>query len=192
MAIYEGMLWCDLEATGTKLPESEIIQIGCILTDNKLNEQGHVEFTIRPKAQPEDWGDVARKMHTENGLLEKAMASPIGLGTAELEVLHWLGMLVPDRKTIFHLAGSGVAAYDRPFLNHYMPALAKRLAYSAYDVGHIRRLAKLVGVDPQINEKKDHTSLGDLRCHIAEAKFWLELIKLGAENILTTDQLVSQ
>ena len=84
-----------------------------------------------------------------------------------IDLLHGHGV----RKGLVHLAGSGVAAFDRPFLARHMPQLHAYLHYAPIDVGVLRRTWQMwTGNDlVTVNQDKTHRALDDARCHLAEA-----------------------
>jgi oligoribonuclease (3'-5' exoribonuclease) len=70
-----------------------------------------------------------------------------------------------------HLAGSGVAAFDKPFPARHMPRLHGMLHYAPIDVGVLHRTWRMwTGTDlVTVNQDKTHRALDDARCHLAEA-----------------------
>ena len=133
-------IWLDLECTGSNPPEVQsIIEVGVILTDGDLNELDCISLLVVP--QPDhlrNMDEVVTRMHTKNGLLDDLKVGAIPLVQAENALLNWL----PDQKGHIPIGGSGVAHYDRRLLDCWMPRFSRRLSYSHYDVGTVRRLIR--------------------------------------------------
>lgn len=148
------LLWLDLETTGTDETKDSIIEIGCVLTDADLNEIG--TFTMYVEPTDEALGrllrnEVVREMHAANGLLD-LIADPDGAAVrpheAASELLGWLDSHSVGKVAI---AGSGVAHFDRRFLDRGTtveaadPDTAHRLMEQHYSDRHAARIAQIVG-----------------------------------------------
>lgn len=133
-----------------------------------------------------------RAMHEASGLLSKvtdiSTTSPYRWINpdhkhTQLEILdNWIADTIDAAKprgkadigpdTTVHLAGSGVAEFDRPFINRDLPNTASRLHYRSIDVGIIRRAHQMwsnTDLPSDINDAKTHRAYDDIACHIAEA-----------------------
>lgn len=180
MPKIEHLLWLDLETTGTDERLDAIIEVGCILTTPDLQDLDDWRCAARPPAaalQRLMEVDVVREMHQANGLLDlitgRNHVVP-ELSQLERALMGWLEEwnVEPHRVA---LAGSGVAHFDRRFIDAQMPSLSKHLVYWSIDVGVIRRahqlwLPDVVLPSANINEGKTHRAADDIRCHLEEAR----------------------
>lgn len=180
-AARDHLLWLDLETTGSDETKDCIIEVGCILTTDALEEVAEWECVVRPTA--EGFGrlmlnPVVRSMHASNGLLEAL--DPLGeAGHEELprpdqaakSLLTWLA-LNDAKKDRTVLAGSGVGHFDRRFIARWMPQVDRFLRYWCIDIGVVRRAHGMWVGTPvsSANDAKTHRALDDARCHLAEAR----------------------
>lgn len=173
------LLWLDLETTGGDETKDSIIEIGCILTTQKLEPIAPFESLVTPEAEGLGrlmMDPVVRPMHENNGLLAEILK--LGSGgdlrphNVAQECLNWM---TQNGATPGHvvLAGSGVGHFDRRFIRRWMPRLDRYLRHWVVDVGVIRR-AHRMWVDPAYvskqNEAKTHRALDDAQCHLEEAR----------------------
>lgn len=179
-----NLLWLDLETTGSDPNNDQILEIGAFVTDyNLVIQSGSFERIIKL----ETWGynrlmdnEYVRRMHQGNGLLIESMNSTTTIQQAD-EAMHnfiqkYLKYVEKADKDLIRLAGSGVAAFDKPVIEAQMPLLAEHLIYSTLDVGHIRRFLKMCGV--MVNDdNKPHRALADADMHYGEACRYQEYLK---------------
>ena len=169
-------VWMDLEMTGLDDKTCTIIQMATIVTDGALNELACLELTIwQPDSALETMTPFVRRMHTDNGLLERVRKSDVSLPEAEQKTLELLTQHVGYRKGI--LAGNSIWQ-DRRFLLRYMPNLEQYLHYRQIDVSTVKVLSKQwygsKGEPPQ--KPSTHTALEDIRASIAELKFYKDAV----------------
>lgn len=190
------LLWIDCESTGLNTDVDEIIEIACILTHaDSLDEVGRFHALLRPS--PEGLmrlvsNPVVLRMHTRNGLLLELAELPSSEDAddvldAEIEV--WLRRYVDDREDTVHLAGSGVAAFDRPLIQRLLPAIDSYLHYAPIDVGVLKRTWKM-WVGHEItgdNEAKNHRAMDDVAGHLNEARAFRERFKVVHETLQAKD-----
>lgn len=172
------LFWVDLETTGTDKDGSyddvHLLEIAAIVTDFALNPLKGYQAVIRitsAAAEALRHNEYVWNMHKVSGLLEESVKSPqaITMEQAEREVL---GILDEDA---YIIAGSGVAAFDHPFIKQKMPLLNAKLAYYPFDVGVVRRMSQILAGKPVVNptlhsygEAKEHRALADIKAHLAE------------------------
>jgi oligoribonuclease len=165
-------VWVDLEMTGLDDKTCHIIEMAIIITDGALNELAMVEQCIwQPDSALATMSPFVRKMHTDNGLLDKVRASTTSLAEAEQKAMEVLLAHVPFRKGV--LAGNSVWQ-DRRFLLRHMPLFESALHYRQVDVSTIKVLSKQwygeKGEPPSKASK--HTALDDIRASIAELRWY--------------------
>ena len=176
----EHLLWLDLETTGSDESKDCIIEVGAILTTEDLHIIAELQWVLSPTDEALGRllrNDVVREMHTANGLLDHVLA---GAGMkphqAAKDMLTWLEINGAKQGHVA-LAGSGVAHFDRRFLDRYMPQVSRFLRYWVIDIGVIRRAHGMwVGTEVSAaNDAKTHRALDDARCHLAEALAFRDL-----------------
>jgi oligoribonuclease (3'-5' exoribonuclease) len=174
------LFWCDIETSGLPVhgdyTDVHLLEIAVILTDFNLSPfkgyQAVIKMT-KPAADALRANDYVRAMHTKSGLLKDCVQSPeaITMDQAEREILELL-----DQDS-YMIAGSGVAAFDHPFIKQKMWLLAEKLAYFPFDVGVLRRSSKILAgrdvVNPTLHsygDAKEHRALADIKAHLAEGE----------------------
>jgi oligoribonuclease len=176
------ILWLDLETTGTDERLDWIIEVGAILTDDRLEEIARLSEVVRPTSHDVEsvlstMVPEVRAMHTSNGLiaaLRRGEGRP--LRAVEGDLVRLLRIHSPGQKV--PLAGSGVAHFDSRFVRVQMPFLAEHLYYFSLDVGSFRRIARLAGVKyPQRTEPKNHRALDDIVAHLDEGRWYLQFLR---------------
>ena len=165
-------VWMDLEMTGLDDKTCASIQMATIAADASLNELATLDIDIwQPESVLETMSPFVRRMHTDNGVLERVRKSETSLAEAEQRTLEMLTGIVPYRKGV--LAGNSIWQ-DRRFLLRYMPNLEAYLHYRQVDVTTIKILSKQwygpKGEPP--SKPSAHTALEDIRASIAELKWY--------------------
>jgi oligoribonuclease (3'-5' exoribonuclease) len=190
MVYPQALFWIDVEAPGlpkkdapndySKLPP---LEVGVIITDMDLQRISGYEEVIKLNAthvaslkDPDNVGAV--EMHKKNGLIKASRDAPVQNTVAfvEKELITLIKETTTYNKGEFMIAGSGVAAYDRPLLNQHMPELASYFAYYPFDIGVERRVSKILAGQAVVNyspksygEEKLHRAYADVEAHLDEA-----------------------
>lgn len=171
-------VWMDLEMTGLDDKTCTIIQMATIVTDGALNELACLELVVwQPESALETMSPFVRRMHTDNGLLERVRKSDVSMAEAEQKTLELLTSHVGYRKGV--LAGNSIWQ-DRRFLLRHMPHLEAYLHYRQIDVSTIKVLAKQwygPKGEPPV-KPSSHTALEDIRASIEELKFYKDKLFL--------------
>lgn len=194
------LLWCDLESTGLDTDLDEIIEAAFILTKADTLEVVGRYYSL---VTPTDIGyrrlmstPKVLEMHTKNGLLNhlanvsEDYRPPIS--KLDVRVCDWLE-LSPEfdlrSDDTVHLAGSGIANFDRPLIRRLMPDLDAKLHYAPIDVGVLRRTWKMwTGSDVTgDNDAKNHRAMSDVEGHLREARAFRERFKVVDEVLRAKD-----
>lgn len=164
----------DLETTGSDEKEDVILEVGIVIVDANLEEITRDRWIVRDVDDKlASANEVVREMHAVNGLTEDLKNPEITdlLNTVESDFIAVLKTL--GKQHDFVLAGSGVAHFDRRFLDAYMPKLMKWFRYYSIDVGVMRRVLRLVGREDLLLEgsgNKTHRALDDALLHLQELR----------------------
>lgn len=170
------MNWIDIETTGLDPETGYLLEVGCIITDDALNEVARISFLIDNGVPVDDLidmsGSFVREMHTENGLWH-ALRAGSGLSIDDVE---WkMRQIVVKHGDDKHpLCGSSVH-FDRSWLKKHMAGLEAALHYRNIDVSTIKELYRRFCPDEPAFEGsgKKHRVLDDLDNSIAELRFYL-------------------
>lgn len=181
MAYPKHLLWIDIETTGlpegTDYTDVHLLETGVILTDMALNRIVGLTDVIGLTAAAADAirkNDYVRKMHGASGLLKESIASKTTMTEAEDEIIAVLKENGVGKGEAM-IAGSGVAAFDHPFIKAKMPRLNAYLAYFPYDIGIVRRMTRtmigkdVVNVPASYGDTKEHRAMNDVLAHLEEA-----------------------
>ena len=169
-----SLVWLDLEMTGLDPKKCTILEIGVIITDNKLNiiaEGPSIAIRQREKTLQgmEAW---SRHHHGKSGLTQECRESKVSLRQAEEQALAFVKSYC--KKNTAPLCGNTVWQ-DRRFLIKYMPRLESYLHYRVIDVSSIKELVeRWYSTDhkaPRLKSQK-HRVYQDILESIEELKFY--------------------
>lgn len=185
------LLWLDFETTGVDVATCEPLEVAVILTDPAPPFRELARMTLLIDAEYAN-GSVsfdpsAKQMHVKSGLiaaLDLACARPRGVmgyttaWNAGRELAEFVDAWTDEPVT---LAGSGVAHFDLHIVRRLMPDLYQRLTYWTLDIGPVRRLLRLCGVDVPSSDTVPHRALPDIEHHLATAR--MIATKFGALTV---------
>jgi oligoribonuclease len=183
--------WVDLESTGLDFERDPILEFGLLITSqSSLTTIASAQWVICPPAWPDRKAALNERvfqMHSDNGLIADLDAiwegeeMPPLIYDVETEIMQFIAQRSPGGGKV-PIAGAGTANYDIHAIRAQMPRLTEMLSWWCYDIGHVRRLAKLCGVEPPEEDISDtvktHRALDDIRLHLAEAKWHMDLWRL--------------
>lgn len=148
---FSGFVFLDIETTGLEPHDDEILEIGIVLTDDKLNEidsqawviaTEEAQSALRNMLASDPYGYVSR-MHKDNGLAGEllSVAADRTKRSYELEIIDWLD----ERDAVDQpMCGSSVGSLDRPMLKYHMPELLNTFHYRSIDSSSDREFYKRV------------------------------------------------
>jgi len=143
-------VWLDLETTGLVIEDGAILEVGLIVVSGDgTTPPEEVDYEAVVGGLGSDWTDmlppVVEEMHLRNGLLNEVNGDDsLPLEVIEAQVVDLLSQFGEPGE--FWLCGSGVAEFDRRWIDAYMPNLAKWFHYRSIDMGIIRRWLREIGV----------------------------------------------
>ena len=175
------LIWIDLEMTGLDIFHDEICEMAIIPTDFDLTPlDDGIDMVIKPsQAALNHMNDFVRKMHTDNGLLEK-MKTGISYQEAEKKAIDYILPFLPKDGSKAHLAGNTVGS-DKKFLDHFMPTLMSHLHYRSIDVSSLKELCRRWYPAVIKNAPEKHgadRSLGDIIESIDELRYYRQTMFL--------------
>ena len=171
-ASREPLVWLDMEMTGLD-PETDVpVEVAVVITDPDLQELESYEAVIwQPERALEGMQPIVRRMHTENGLIDKIRSSPSSLLEVERQLLQLIARWCKPNEGV--LAGNSIHQ-DRRFIVRHFPTVNGYLHYRMVDVSTIKELVKRWYDADKLPEKQasDHTALADIRASIRELQHY--------------------
>ncbi len=170
------LVWLDMEMTGLEPDTCVPLQVAVVITDSDLKELDAADVTIwQPEQVLERMDPFVRRMHTDNGLLDRVRTSEDSLTQAEKKMLQVIAKWCPLGTGI--LSGNSIHT-DRRFVKAYFPMLEGYLHYRMVDVSSIKELVhRWYGRGALFTKhQQKHTALEDVRESIAELRHYRELV----------------
>jgi oligoribonuclease len=166
-------LWCDIETTGLKPNEGQILELGLRLTDDRLNTLSEASWVVQFARQDlSNLSDFILKMHTKNGLIFECLKS--GMSVAEVEMLatQWISSRLGNTEAP-PMAGSTIG-FDRSWLKRWMPSVDDHAHYRSFDVSTIKLACRLWSpVIPPFKGRETHRVQPDIEDSIAELNYYI-------------------
>ncbi len=195
------LAWIDLETTGVDAHQDPILEIGLIVTTSShpFEEVAQRSIVVRPAG--DSWSHrfspKVLEMHLVNGLLADVFAEGATVAEVEEELCGLLDSI--GKRHEFVLAGSGVAHFDRRFIDAQLPELSRWLRYYTVDVGVLRRSLVAIGLGSIVEAAetvgnygatKQHRGLADIEGHLAEMRFYAERLAIAGVPSLPLEETV--
>ena len=168
------LVWIDLEMSGLDPERHVIVEIGSIVTDDRLEIVAKgpdiaINYSKNILSLMEEW---SLKHHKLSGLLDRVKASPYNCRRAEQETIEFLSRYCQKGES--PLCGNSVWQ-DRRFLIKYMPRLNEFLHYRNIDVSSIKELVRRwYPTLPGFEKQNSHLALSDIRESIKELRYYRE------------------
>lgn len=173
------MLWADVETTGLE-DDATVLEIGLVLTSPRLEVLDTFHRVLKATdADVRKMNAVVHRMHTQNGLIDAALASTVTLDDAEQDACKWLWPLTPAGEV--PLCGSSVH-FDRKMLARDLPRVEAHTKYRNIDVSSLTELAmrwNRYAYDTLPTPQKRHRSLPDIDDSIAALAHYRSFILPG-------------
>lgn len=140
-----GFIGIDIETTGLDERSEEILEIGAVLFDDRLNEIDHIQVVAPTRAgwmrvQEDDLDEFIVDMHTRSGLIDEIKDMPAhsskGLEAVIGTIQEWNARLGGRQP----MMGSSVH-FDRAFLKEHLRDLHDVFAYRNIDASSLWQMA---------------------------------------------------
>lgn len=169
----KNLIWIDLEMTGLKPLQDQIIEIATVVTDKNLVilAQGPVIAIHQPLSVMDAMDGWNTQHHGDSGLSARVADSVHSAQDAEVETLSFLRQYVSEGKS--PMCGNSICQ-DRRFMARLMPELEAFFHYRNLDVSTLKELASRW--KPEVLEgfvkKSTHLALNDILDSIDELKHY--------------------
>src|SRR5690349_12863876 len=132
------LVWIDCEMTGLDLAKDCLLEVACIITNDKLETKCKNSWVIhRSKSVLEQMNEWCIQHHGDSGLTLQVMESQTSVEQVEQELLQMIKTHCPLHTPI---AGNTVHM-DLMFIRQEMPKVAEYLHYRVIDVTTLKELA---------------------------------------------------
>lgn len=163
----------DLETSGLRPDKDKILEVACVITDDKLNEiesYSAVPNVFIPSLEMDEW---CLSTHTKSGLLEEVAKSTTTIEEIEGHLIRILRRHFPVSRPA--LCGSSVH-FDRSFIQAQMPQIFKKLHYRNIDCSSFMLAISMFHKFqlPELRETAVHRALPDIRDSVQYLKQYLE------------------
>ena len=168
--------WVDIETTGLVdvIETGAILEIAVVLTNDDLDRLDSMERVLHFDGRVDHKvADVVMEMHSSSGLWSACAESRHTYYSVQDEMLDWLErscMLAPSTVIV---GGANVGAFDRVWLQRWMPALNNFFHYRCLDISTIKNMVRLwgnVGNPPEGHGQ--HRALPDTLDSIEAMRFY--------------------
>ena len=169
----KNLIWIDLEMTGLKTLQDQIIEIATVVTDKNLVilAQGPVIAIHQPLSVMNAMDSWNTRHHGDSGLSARVADSVHSAQDAEVETLNFLRQYVSEGES--PMCGNSICQ-DRRFMARLMPELEAFFHYRNLDVSTLKELASRW--KPEVLEgfvkKSAHLALNDILDSIDELKHY--------------------
>jgi len=169
----KNLIWIDLEMTGLKPLQDQIIEIATVVTDKNLVilAQGPVIAIHQPLSVMNAMDSWNTRHHGDSGLSARVADSVHSAQDAEVETLNFLRQYVSEGES--PMCGNSICQ-DRRFMARLMPELEAFFHYRNLDVSTLKELASRW--KPEVLEgfvkKSAHLALNDILDSIDELKHY--------------------
>ncbi|MHB1532519.1 oligoribonuclease [Acidithiobacillus sp.] len=168
----QRLIWIDLEMTGLKPEQDEILEIATLVTDSDLRVlcEGPVLAVHHDEdvlARMDDWN---QRTHGASGLLRRVRESRLDSAAVEAQTVDFLSTHVTAGTS--PICGNSVCQ-DRRFLARHMPRLERFFHYRMIDVSTLKELAhRWYPEQPKFPKSERHEALSDIRESLAELAYY--------------------
>lgn len=175
------IVWIDCEMTGLNVFEDTIIEICCIITDDKLNildRKGFESVIHKPKSIMDNMNEWCIEHHGKSGLTKKVLESDeteCSLKNVQKGLLDYIKKYCPYKR--YAIMAGNTIYMDRFFMTREFPEVIDHLHYRVIDVSSFdetcRRLSPVVA---RFQPKKTHahTARSDILESIKQLKWFNE------------------
>jgi len=186
------LAFLDLETTGLDPRKERILEVACIITDDKFVEVKRDGWLVRCDRQFHELDEYVRDMHTKSGLWKDLSVDEWG-GTAIDAVDYQLAELLREHAVKLgkddkgkvtldrpQLAGNTIS-FDRAFMKMYLPNAEAELHYRNLDVSSINELMRRANPKvwegrPRLSESAAHRAMADCEDSLTVCRYYAERV----------------
>lgn len=196
-----SLAFTDLETTGLNADQEEILEVACIVTDDKLVEVARFHGLVYPQHQFHELDDFVRDMHTKNGLWAELKGDTdvsginVYMGSRRSVEQQFAKFLREHTVKVYMVAGpkgnemrldraqlaGNTISFDRAFLKRHMPDAEAQLHYRNLDVSSLNEFARRFA--PAVYEGRPKQSPSAAHRAMADAEESLNVARYYAEKL---------
>lgn len=171
----QNFFWLDMEMTGLDVNKEVIIEVGVIVTNEKLETLDQYHAIVKQDQKyldnMDEWNT---KQHGQSGLT-KLVPEGKDQELVEKELIELCNKHFKGEKVI--LAGNTIGQ-DRLFCEKYMPKFCEKLHYRMLDVSSFKIIFNYMYSISYSKQASNHRALDDIQESINELKKYLSYIDL--------------
>lgn len=168
------LLWVDLEMTGLDPADHVIIEVAAQVTDWNFTVLGTYSAVINhPDAVLDKANEVAKQMHTTNGLFERVRTEGLPEAEVKRQLADFIRTHFGDEPAV--LSGNSIHQ-DRRFIRQWWPEVDSLLHYRMLDVTAWKLVMEgKYGV--RFDKQEHHLASTDVGESIAELEYYIAWLK---------------
>lgn len=166
-----GIIWIDIETTGTNYNTDKILQIAVIRTDNDFNILEEKEWIVKHDIETVKGmsNDFVKEMHNKTGLWDRIETEGISLEQIDKE-LEQIIRKVYGGKWQISIGGNSVH-FDMNFIKNNMELSGALISHRVLDISAVLQFMRLTGNKVELPKHiVSHDALDDIRWSLIQAK----------------------
>jgi oligoribonuclease len=195
------IVFLDLETTGLRATQHDVLEVAAIVTDDELREVARFHRVVAATRRFSELDEFIRDMHTKNGLWAEAIRPPddyihstgvlyrqadggtyplgeVDHSLSEFIVKHAVKLGTNDKGQVTiarpQLAGNSIH-FDRAFMKEHLPESEAQLHYRMIDVSTVDELARRFWKathDARPKPNDAHRAMPDVEHSLALARYY--------------------
>ena len=133
------LAWIDLETTGLDEKTGCILEVGLVITNEKLETEAKFHSRVLPQGDTWVMDSYVAKMHQDNGLTAELYSPCYSVNSLNFSAQTFVDFIYANNAIGIPLAGS-CPSFDRTWLRHHMPRVEALFSHRHFDVSTLRIL----------------------------------------------------
>lgn len=187
--MHSNFLAVDIETTSLDPSTGgRIIEVAMLVLDDQLTELAHYHVLIRP-TRTTYWEPWCVQQHKASGLLQRAQAG-VTARQASRVLVRFLDVQFHGCRDHHHqrpVVLGNSPHFDRAWLQHLFPEVARRLHHRHADVTSVRQfLTRICGLEEATvpGFSPPHVALEDIRASVSEMRRFREIVaRIGGARL---------
>ena len=170
------LVWIDLETTGVDKYDDYILEVACVITNEKFEIIEEKEWVIKRDVELMKMisDDFVIQMHDKTGLWDK-LENGLPQEQVDTELFEMIRRAQPEYKVSI---GGNSVHFDLGFLSHHFEQTSEILSHRVLDISAVLKFLKTIGKEVELPEHTvSHNALDDIRWTITQAQTIKEYLK---------------